>query len=274
MPELFVKDTICTRCGLCIKACPTGIIKLQDGLNPRFVDNGTTRCISCGHCESVCPNGALTLMAPHLVTPAPEQVNAEMDPDQLAAYLRQRRSIRNYRDLPVERSLIDRLMDTVRYAPSSSNNQAVRWLIIYNTSELRRLTALAVDWMISVAAAETALSRHFDFGGIIQAWDRGDDPVCRKAPHLVMAYAHREAAAARTDGIIALSHLEIFAPSLGLGACWAGFFQLAASQWKPLAEALDLPNDHLLIHAMMLGYPQFTYRRPPKRNPLTIVWRN
>jgi nitroreductase/NAD-dependent dihydropyrimidine dehydrogenase PreA subunit len=273
MPELNVNDSICTRCGLCAKVCPTGIVRIPDGQTPRYVGDGVGRCISCGHCEAVCPVGALTLFDTQLTLVRYGQVNAEVDPERLSAYLRMRRSVRNYRDTPVERTLIDRLMDLVRYAPSSSNSQTVRWLIIYNTAELRRLTGLAVDWMRSVAASDAPITTYFDFADIIQAWDHGDDPVCRHAPHLVVAYSHKDTIAARTDAIIALSHLDIIAPSLGLGSCWGGFFQMAASQWQPLQEALDLPVDHVSIYAMMLGFPQFPYQRTPKRNPLTVTWR-
>jgi nitroreductase len=164
-------------------------------------------------------------------------------------------------------------MDLVRYAPSSSNSQSVRWLIIYNSAELRRLTGLAVDWMRSVENSDAPITAYFHFDGMIQAWDRGEDPICRHAPHLVVAYAHKDAIAARTDAIIALSHLDVIAPSLGLGTCWGGFFQMAATQWPPLQEALDLPMDHVSIYAMMLGYPLIPFQRPPKRNPVTVTWR-
>lgn len=273
MSELNVNDRICTRCGLCAKVCPTGSIGLPAGQTPRYVGEGASRCISCGHCEAVCPAGALTLYSRHFAPADYGTVDAEMDPEQLAAYLHMRRSVRNYRDVPVERSTIDRLMDLVRYAPSSSNSQSVRWLIIYNTEELRRLTGLAVDWMRSVADSDAPITAYFDFEEMIRAWDRGEDPVCRHAPHLVVAYAHKDAIAARTDAIIALSHLDVIAPSLGLGTCWGGFFQMAATQWLPLQAALDLPMDHVSIYAMMLGYPQFPCQRPPRRNPVTVTWR-
>ena len=64
-----------------------------------------------------------------------------------------------------------------------------------------------------------AINAYFNFEWVIRAWDRGEDPICRKAPHLVVAYAHKDSLAAPTDAIIALSHLEIIAPSLGLGTC-------------------------------------------------------
>jgi len=258
---------------MCVTACPVGIIRMSGSGQPRYVADGAKRCLVCGHCHAVCPTGAITVADPRLDPVTYERVDAEIEPELLGAYLRMRRSVRSYRETAVDRTIIEQVMDIVRYAPSSSNSQAVRWLIIHDSREVRRLTGLAVDWMRAMVASTEPLNGYFNFKGIIRAWDRGDDLVCRMAPHLVVAYAHKDTLAARTDAIIALSHLEIVAPAFGLGTCWAGFFQLAASQWEPLLAALDLPMDHLPIYAMMLGYPQLHYLRPPQRNPVKITWR-
>jgi len=273
MPNLNINNRRCTRCGLCATACPLGIIRLPEGEQPRYVADGATRCILCGHCVAVCPDNALEIEDAHLDPAVYEAGGAEIAPERLAAYLRMRRSVRNYRDAPVDHGTIERLLDIVRYAPTSGNSQSIRWLVVHNTDEVRRLTGLAVDWMRTVMVSDAPFNAYFNFEGIVRSWDKGNDPVCRKAPHLVVAYAHKGSLVAETDAVIALSHLEIIAPSFGLGTCWAGFFQLAASQWEPLRTALDLPVDHLPIHAMMLGYPLLRYQRPPKRNPATITWR-
>jgi nitroreductase len=230
-----------------------GIVRGPDGGLPRYAADGATRCLLCGHCQAVCPTGAVTLSEPGLDPAGREPAEYSIEPELLGAYLRMRRSVRSYREEPVDRTTIEQVMDIVRYAPSSSNSQGVRWLIVHNPREVRRLTGLAVDWMRAMVAGGEPITARFNFEGIIRAWDRGDDLVCRMAPHLVVAYAHQDAVVARTDAIIALAHLDVVAPSFGLGTCWAGFFQLAASQWEPLWTALELPARHLPIYAMMLG---------------------
>lgn len=274
MSKLAINSQRCTRCGLCATACPLGIIRLSAGEQPHYVADGATRCIICGHCVAVCPSAAVEIEDARLDPAVYETGEAEIAPERLAAYLRMRRSVRNYLDTPVDRDTIERLLDIVRYAPTSGNSQSIRWLVIHNTGEVRRLTGLAVDWMRTIMVSDAPINAYFNFEGIIRSWDKGNDPVCRKAPHLVVAYGHRESLVAGTDAIIALAHLEIAAPSFGLGTCWAGFFQMAATRWEPLQRALDLPADHLPVHAMMLGYPLLRYQRPPKRNPLTVAWRS
>lgn len=43
----------CTGCGLCAERCPTGIIRLTDGVPS--IDFAQGECTFCGECSAVCP---------------------------------------------------------------------------------------------------------------------------------------------------------------------------------------------------------------------------
>ena len=96
--------------------------------------------------------------------------------------------------------------------------------------------------------------------------------ICRGAPHLIVACAPKEYPWATTDCAIALTYLELAAPSFDLGACWGGFFTAAARQWAPLQETLALPEGQVVCGAMMVGYPRYRYHRLPLRNEPPITW--
>ena len=72
---------------------------------------------------------------------------------------------------------------------------------------------------------------------------------------------------------LAVSYVDLMAQSMGLGTCWAGFFNAAANLWPPMNEALGLPEGHASFGAMMIGYPAFTYARIPLRKEARITWR-
>lgn len=54
LPHKKVDDRLCVRCGLCVQACPQGIIRMK-GL-PAISPKG---CIYCYHCHRTCPQAAI-----------------------------------------------------------------------------------------------------------------------------------------------------------------------------------------------------------------------
>lgn len=273
MPHLVINALSCTHCALCAETCPWGLIDVPEGGVPNLAKASAKLCILCGHCEAVCPPGSLQLDDPRLAAGVSPQPPADKEAASLGAYLRMRRSIRRYREEPVERATIEQIMDIVRYAPSGRNRQDVQWLMIHDTREVRRLTALAVDWMRENGGSGNPLAARYNLTGMIKAWDEGRDSICLNAPHLVIAHVNDETPVARTNAVIALTHLDIVAPAFGLGTCWGGIFMQAVKNWEPLRKALDFPHGHAAAHCLMFGYPATRFQRPPKRNPAAIVWR-
>lgn len=273
--DLFAVDKEkCQRDHICVEVCPAKIIVSQEknGI-PKPVRNAEEFCIFCGHCVAVCPHGALShmIMAPNEC--APLQKGLLLTPEQVEHTLRSRRSIRSYRKKDVEREKITKLIDMARYAPSGHNSQPVRWRIIYDRQEVQKLAAHVVDWMRFLLKEQKEFALSFRMDRLVKGWDAGTDPICRNAPHLIVTHAPKENGAAPAACTIALSYLDLAAPSFGLGTCWAGYFNNAANVWPPLQEALDLPDGDRCFGSMMLGYPRYGYHRLPKRNEAHITWR-
>ena len=274
MPHIFVDERKCKADGICVDVCPLGIIEIREGKRvPTPTDEAADLCIACGHCVAVCPHGAMSLdvMAPEDCPPLHRDMI--LSPGQAEHLLRSRRSIRVYREEPVEKEKIQRLVETARYGPSGHNAQPVEWLVIQKSGDVRALAGLTVDWMRHVFGQNPDLGRAMLFERIIRAWDEGRDTVCRGAPHLVFAFGDEANPVVPASCTIALASLELAAPSFGLGACWAGYLQAAAAQWPPLREALGLPEEKASQGAMMLGYPKYRYKRLPLRKDPPVTWK-
>jgi nitroreductase len=95
--------------------------------------------------------------------------------------------------------------------------------------------------------------------GIVAAWDAGYDAMLRGAPAVVVASAPKEDLNGTVNLTLALSYLELAAPSMGLGTCWAGLLKGALLGWPPLQKAIGLPENHTHFYPMMLGYPKANY---------------
>ena len=61
MAKLTIAENICKGCGLCINACPKGILALNTeklnakGYHPASVTD-MAKCIACAMCATVCPD--------------------------------------------------------------------------------------------------------------------------------------------------------------------------------------------------------------------------
>jgi nitroreductase len=82
----------------------------------------------------------------------------------------------------------------------------------------------------------------------------GYDAVLREAPVVIVASAPKEDASGMTDVTLALSYLELAAPVLGLGTCWAGLLQGAMVSSPDVKGKFGLPQGHTHHYPMMVGF--------------------
>lgn len=274
MNLLTVDQQKCKRDGICAGVCPLGIIELETSETfPTMIDGGDELCITCGHCVAVCPHGAMS-HADMSSEDCPSVRNEWfLGPEQVEHFLRSRRSIRAYKEKPVDRETLTKLIDIARFAPSGHNRQPVNWLMIYDSGEVYRLAGLVIEWMRNLIKDGSPIVAAMHMDRVVAAWETGVERICRGAPHVVVAHAPEDERTAPAACTIALTYVELAAPSFGLGACWAGYFNAAANFWPPMKEALSLPDGHVSFGAMMLGHPKYKYQRLPSRNEAQISWR-
>lgn len=275
MPLFTVDQEKCRRDGICVAECPGLIIEIKSkDAFPTPVAGAEGRCIQCGHCVAVCPQGALSLASMPVGTCQPVREELLPGPDQVEHFLRTRRSIRSYRDQAVERKLMEKLIDIAGCAPTASNRQSVKWLVIEDKDEVKRLSGMVIDFMRQMVASHPDLAVSSRYDVVVKDWEKGKDRICRNAPHVVLTYGSTALPSAQNDCTIALTYLELAAYALGLGACWGGYFRAAAATFPPLIQALGLPDGYQVYGAMLIGYPRYQYKRIPLRNKQSIQWKD
>jgi nitroreductase/NAD-dependent dihydropyrimidine dehydrogenase PreA subunit len=274
MSLLIVDENKCKQDGFCARDCPTAIIRLKDKESyPEMVPGGEQYCLTCGHCVAVCPHGALSHAKVPFEECTPIQMELVINEAQALQFLRSRRSTRFFKDKPVEKQKIQRLIETARYAPTASNTQLVEWLVFNDKDTIKGFAKMAVDWARALLEKDPQSAKFPYIPGIVAAWDFGYDAVLRGAPAMVVASAPKEDLNGTVNLSVALSYLELAAPSMGLGACWAGLLKGALLFWQPLQKAIGLPEDHTHHYPMILGYPKAKYFRLPQRKPPKITWK-
>jgi nitroreductase/NAD-dependent dihydropyrimidine dehydrogenase PreA subunit len=273
MGLLIIDETKCKKDGICARECPLAIIKLKDGDGfPEIRPGGEDICNSCGHCVAICPHGALShARVPIEKSPLIEK-DLEINAEQAVQFLRSRRSVRFFKDQPVEREKLQRLIEIARYAPTGGNLQLVEWLVFTDAALIRTIAERTVEWMRQVLAkAPKSVPPYFPL--IVRAWDMGYNSVTWSAPALVVASAPKKATTGMVDVALALAYFELAAPKFGLGTCWSGLVEGALQLFEAVKEAVGLPDGYPHHYAMMVGYPKPKYTRLPERKAPKITWK-
>ena len=269
---IIIENTTCNRCGICADVCPMGVISPPtDDEIPAVPVTRAGYCISCGQCTAFCPTGALTLQKDTGIRPEPAWKGEGITPDLMVSYLKSRRSIRNFKSEPVPRETITALLDAARYAASGGNGQPVQWLVIQDPKEVRHIAEGVIDWMRTLEGSSHPMSGYIP--SLIARWKAGNDVICRGAPHLLIPHVPDGNPMALTDGIIALTHVDIAAPAFGVGTCWAGFIAMAIKMSPEFCRLFDLPKGRIPLYALMFGYPRYKPRYIPTRKEAEIIWR-
>ena len=272
MGLLTVNEEKCKQDGLCAADCPMGIIVQPEGGYPQVMEGAEPFCIACGHCVAACPHGALSHPDVDARDCLPIRKEMRIGPEQAEQFMRARRSIRQYKPEPVPRAELERLLNMARYAQTGHNTQSVAWKAYTRPEDVRTIAVHVVDWMRGLVEKNDPVAMEMSMALICDFFDKGTDLVMRKAPNLVLTHAHAEDRFAPHACDIAMTHVELYAPVLGLGTCWAGFFERAAVLWPPLQTYLALPQGHRVMSAAMVGYPKVRYYRCPERKPLQVEW--
>lgn len=273
MALIQIDHEACNQDGLCAAVCPAKLIDFETGTYPEAIDGAEELCIRCGHCVAVCPATCLSHEDVNIADCPPLVDHLRLSSERCEQFLRSRRSIRNYKKRAVSKESLVKLIETARYAPSGHNSQGAQWLVLGNKEQLVRLKGHVADWMRFMLdkMPEAALSMHMD--KTLERWESGADVILREAPVVIVAHAEKTNQMAPATCTIALTYLELAATSMGLGSCWAGYFNAAANTFPPMQEALALPEGHQAFGAMMVGYPQFQYKRMVPRLTPDITWR-
>jgi nitroreductase len=147
--------------------------------------------------------------------------------------IRKRESIRDYEDKPVPEEKLLKVLEAARLAPSGSNRQEWKFIVVRDVKRRRELSE-AAGGQLHIAAAPV----------VIAAVGTNPERVMMCG---VPAYAVNLA--------IAMDHMTLAAVDEGLGTCWIGAFSQDRAR-----EILNVPASCRIVTMMPLGFPKQTGR--------------
>ncbi len=263
MNLITVNQDKCIKCGLCVNECPERVLELSEN-GPKEICG--EECISCGHCVAICPREAIDNIKTPLANQTSSKKFPKLSPEEAENFLRSRRSIRSYKETPVPREKLIDLVNIAHFAPSGHNLQGISYTIIDNRKILDKAVKIVIEEFekVNVSIEFTKPYR-----------EKGIDTILRGASSLVLATADSNFPRGRENSILSLTYLELYAPTLGLGSCWAGMFErIAMKDNSPLLKLFNIPENKKITGAIMVGYPKYAYPRLVDKNPLEVTFIN
>ena len=142
-----INQDLCTDCGICGDVCARHIPVTTETGNRKTTTISSERiglCMECGHCVALCPHRAIGVESLKKERFAPVEA-LDITEDQLLSLLKQRRSIRNYKEKPVPRQTINRTIDAAHCAPTGTGRRTTGVIVIDAPKTLATLSALVYE---------------------------------------------------------------------------------------------------------------------------------
>lgn len=162
--------------------------------------------------------------------------------------IKNRRSVRKYKNQPVSEKDIEHVLEAARLAPSWANKQCWRYIIVTDEDKIKKITA-QLRWADAAADAPVIIV------GCADPTKSGDKDG--KTYYLL-------------DMGIAMEHLMLAATERGLGTCWIG----GGFNEKNVKETLQIPENIRVVALTPLGYPDDTPTPKDRKILEEIVSRN
>ena len=161
--------------------------------------------------------------------------------------IKNRRSIRDFRDQDIHETAVEALIEAIRWAPSAGNLQSRKFYFIFNKDVKKKLTRAALNQTF-ISQAPLAVVACLDRKIASRYGDRG-----------VNLYSIQDVAAA-------VMNMMLTAHELGLGSVWVGAF----NEFE-VFDILDMPHNLRPIAIVPVGYPAKLPKPTPRFSKNEIV---
>lgn len=269
----------CTKCGLCTKHCFLEYLKIGENGYPQADEENV--CSKCGQCVSICPEDAVSVAG--LKT---AELSGKIGAKAMSGFLRSKRSCRYYKEQPVEKSVMESLLQSAAMAPSTFNAQE-RAVVIVTNPEVREKIRLAMAKQVRMLSpllrfVNSGLVRLF-LGKEMKAYlfrtqidvemnlkhlNEGRDALLHNAPAVVF-FCGKKDMFGKDHALTTMDYFIMQAEAEGLGTCLIGY---GMSDPKGMAKIIPVPKGYKVYGVITMGYPKYEYQRSPVREQIPTEW--
>jgi ferredoxin len=276
-----IDRSACTKCDLCLLICPATILAKNERKEIYFQPDKIELCIKCGHCMAMCEAAAISIEGLAYETNFRPLPPVNWNHAAFMDFLLTRRSVRLFKNKPVEPDVLQKIIETLSTAPFAVNPDNVEITVVNDEKVIEKalpymskmylqlakiLKMPVVGWMLLRTMPKEVsntlvnfISPHIKKG--LYDSSTGIDDITLNAPAMILFHAPKGAEEHTVDAHIYLIYALLAAHSLGLGATAIGLIGPAINQSKPLRKLFRIPVGNEVVESMILGYPKFPFKR-------------
>lgn len=288
MENFFVNHSTCSKCSTCAEICPVLAIEKDSG-NIKFKSNFTHLCLACGHCMAVCPTKSIYS----------KNLDYERDffefseNNDFFSLIESRRSIRRFKQEPLKKEEIEKILYGISQAPHGDKDQHVEISVINSREKIMEALPLMCKfyddmerWLanpiINIGLKLLVPKDQFNTlknfilphikKGIYRNFSYEYDCITRGAHSLLIFHAPIGSEEHKDDSIIFVTYATLIAHSMGLGSTIIGLIPPAINKIDKLKEIFEIPKGNEAISSIIIGHPKYKFKRGIKKNLKNIKW--
>lgn len=157
--------------------------------------------------------------------------------------IKNRRSIRKYKDKPLAKRQVEEIIDSGRLAPSARNTQNWKFIVVTDKQLIKQMS----EYVVSKVIDDPRYSFVKERSGQV------DDPILYSAPALIFIVAEEKDKWSTINCALAAQNMMLYAYSIGIGSCFIGMARFI-NENSELKKRLKVPNGHIIQGTIALGY--------------------
>ena len=175
-----------------------------------------------------------------------------------------RRSTRKYLDKEVSQELLEKIIETGRYAPSGGNSQSNHFLVIQNKQIIAHLVKMVEK---AFSQMEITENMYRSLQNSINLSKKGGYVFCYNAPVLIIVANKKDYGNNQADCALALENMMLEANELDLGSCYINQLKWLNEDQKILSylQSLGMNEDERVYGSLIVGYPDTNDGKPLRK---------
>jgi nitroreductase len=268
----------CNLCGLCIKICHEYCLYIENDI--LRVDYNY--CSTCTQCIAICPRKAVTWD-----NNEPESFESVLYPgsSQVAELFKERRTIRDYKNRKIEKSLLKEITEIALFAPTHNFN--LRAVIIDDDEIIAGIDSLIYKFSVNIYRRFyrpglmhmfiRIFARKFEFEYLkarpkLESIQKRKTGFKTKPAAIILIIGEKRIPLSLESGQYALYNIDLYAQSKGLACRNLVGNQMILNRNRKFRRLVGIDRGEKIFGALTVGYPAVRFKNKVTGKKIDIKW--